>query len=82
MKNKQKGFIFPLLIVLVAALLFGGGVYFYNKNKKFEVSEITTFIATSTINTNLIETIKSNTKGNTYIDKNLVTNFLILRNLH
>jgi len=31
MKNKQKGFIAPLLITLVAILLIGGGVYVYSK---------------------------------------------------
>ena len=34
MKNSQKGFVIPLIIVIVALLVIGGGVYFYNiKNK-------------------------------------------------
>lgn len=34
MKNKQKGFIVPLLIGIVFLLLIGGGVYFYSQNNK------------------------------------------------
>lgn len=36
MKNSQKGFIVPLLLVIIAVLVVGGGVYVY-KNKKVEV---------------------------------------------
>ena len=32
MKNTQKGFIVPLLIVIIAVLVIGGGVYVYTKN--------------------------------------------------
>lgn len=35
MKNSQKGFIVPLLLVVIALLVVGGGVYVY-KNKKVE----------------------------------------------
>src|SRR3989344_4454648 len=35
MKNSQKGFIVPVLIVIIALLVIGGGVYVY-KNKKTE----------------------------------------------
>lgn len=35
MKNLQKGFIVPLLLVIIATLVVGGGVYIY-KNKKTE----------------------------------------------
>ncbi len=34
MKNTQKGFIVPLLLVLVAVLLVGGGVYVYTQKKQ------------------------------------------------
>lgn len=33
MKNSQKGFIFPLLIAIIAVLVIGGGVYYYSKSK-------------------------------------------------
>jgi hypothetical protein len=33
MKNSQKGFIAPLLIIIAAILLIGGGAYIYTKNK-------------------------------------------------
>jgi len=36
MKNLQKGFIVPVLLVIIALLVVGGGVYIY-KNKKVEV---------------------------------------------
>ena len=36
MKNSQKGFVVPLLIVIIAVLVVGGGIYVY-ENKKAEV---------------------------------------------
>jgi len=33
MKNKQRGFIVPILIALIALMAVGGGVYVYNQNK-------------------------------------------------
>ena len=39
MKNSKKGFIIPLLLVIIAVLVVGGGVYVY-KNKKAEVPAI------------------------------------------
>ncbi len=33
MKNKQHGFIIPLIIVIIAALAIGGGAYVYSHNK-------------------------------------------------
>ncbi len=39
MKNLQKGFIVPVLLVIIALLVVGGGVYVY-KNKKTEVPVI------------------------------------------
>ncbi len=35
MKNSQKGFLVPLLLVIIAVLVIGGGIYIYN-NKKAE----------------------------------------------
>lgn len=39
MKNSQKGFIVPVLLVIIALLVIGGGVYIY-KNKKAEVPAV------------------------------------------
>lgn len=39
MKNSQKGFIVPVLLVIIALLVVGGGVYVY-KNKKVEVPAV------------------------------------------
>jgi hypothetical protein len=33
MKNSQKGFLVPLLIIIIAVLAIGGGFYIYNKNQ-------------------------------------------------
>jgi len=51
MKNQQKGFIVPLLAVLVLILLIGGGLYLY-KNKKTELPIIST--DTEKVSTNQI----------------------------
>ena len=40
MKNKQKGFVVPLLIAIIALLIIGGGVYIY-ENKKAEAPALT-----------------------------------------
>lgn len=40
MKNSQKGFIVPVLLVVIALLVIGGGVYVY-KNKKVESTAVT-----------------------------------------
>ncbi len=39
MKNKQEGFIVPLLIAIIAVLVIGGVVYIYN-NKKAEIPAV------------------------------------------
>ena len=36
MKNKQKGFVVPLVIVMIAILAIGSSVYYY-KNKKVDL---------------------------------------------
>ena len=43
MKNSQKGFIVPVLLVVIALLVIGGGVYIY-ENKKTEVPAVNTEI--------------------------------------
>ena len=51
MKNSQKGFIAPLLLVLIAVLLIGGGAYVYTRNKSNNQSMVAgqTTQATSTV---------------------------------
>ena len=39
MKNSQKGFVVPLLLVIIAVLVIGGGVYVY-ENKKTEAPAV------------------------------------------
>ena len=43
MKNSQKGFIVPILLVIIALLVVGGGVYIY-KNKKTETPSVVNII--------------------------------------
>jgi hypothetical protein len=57
MKNKQKGFVVPLLIAIIALLVIGGGIYVY-ENKKAEVPIVpvnTDIQATNQIQQNAIQ---------------------------
>ena len=40
MKNYKKGFIIPLLIIIVTLLAVGGGIYTYSKNKSTNIQNI------------------------------------------
>lgn len=51
MKNSQKGFIVPVLLVIIAILVIGGGVYVYN-NKKVETPILPTGTEVQTTNQN------------------------------
>jgi hypothetical protein len=51
MKNSQKGFVIPLLIIIVAALIIGSGIYFYQKN----ISSIPPTVSVPTVSTTTIE---------------------------
>ena len=46
MKTSQKGFIAPLLIILIAVLIIGGGVYEYQKNKSQQIALLPIVTAT------------------------------------
>ena len=59
MKNSQQGFIVPVLLVIIALLVVGGGVYVY-KNKKVEVP---TVVDTGTQQSNQVQ--QTNTKTQT-----------------
>ena len=52
MKNKQEGFILPLVIIIIAALAIGGGVYYAKKAKQAQQAQE---------NTNVQATASSNT---------------------
>jgi hypothetical protein len=51
MKDSQKGFILPLLLVIIAILLIGGGTYVYTQNKRRNQSVVES-PTTQTIATN------------------------------
>ncbi|KKR53290.1 MAG: hypothetical protein UT90_C0011G0016 [Parcubacteria group bacterium GW2011_GWA1_40_21] len=61
MKNLQKGFIAPVLLVIIALLVVGGGVYVY-KNKKAEVPAV---VDTETRQSNQQQTNTQTTPVNT-----------------
>ena len=70
MKNKQKGFIVPLLSAFVVLLVIGGG-YFYVKNKNIQNKEISkNTVSTTTNETNDTSDWKtySNTEQNFQIE--------------
>jgi hypothetical protein len=60
MKQTQRGFIVPLVIIIIAALAVGGGVY-YSKNKNKSASAIPEVETVAASN----EVVKDNTAANT-----------------
>ena len=62
MKNSQKGFVIPLVIVVIALLAIGGGIYAYQKNTTQRV-QIGDTNATSTIDTVNWKTYKNTELG-------------------
>ncbi len=49
MKNKQKGFVVPLILVIVAMIAVGGGVYLYQENKVPENIELDKMSTTTSV---------------------------------
>lgn len=70
MKNSQKGFIVPVLLVIIALLVIGGGVYVY-ENKKTETSPV---VDTKPQQTNQVQPTNTQTTP-------VVTNQTILNSL-
>lgn len=70
MKNLQKGFIVPIILVIIALLAIGGGVYFY-KNKKIETPAV---VNTETQQTNT-QTPPVNTQTNNSPSQNNTSNW-------
>lgn len=60
MKNNQKGFIVPVLLVVIALLVIGGGVYIY-KNKKAEPVAVDTTTQTNNSNS-VVNSVPDNQK--------------------
>ncbi len=70
MKTKQKGFIIPLLIVVIAVVAIGGGTYVYSQNKKLKSNaEITTEVKTET-NAKTENTANQNSNSTTEVSSN------------
>lgn len=61
--NMKKGFIVPLVIVIIALLAIGGGAYVYTKNKSSKNSDSANTQATSTIQTADWKTYTNNEFG-------------------
>ncbi len=82
MSNLQRGFISPLLLALIAALLLGGGVYVYAHNKQANQSVVDASVqATSTAQTESIQSGQLPTAphilSNTYSDLTEYENALV-----
>lgn len=71
MKNSQKGFIVPLLLVIIAVLVVGGGVYIY-ENKKTETPAV---IDTTTQQPNQVQPTPTPVTSNQTILNILVTDW-------
>ncbi len=79
MENSQKGFVAPLLIVIIALLVIGGGFYIYKNtnsekcNKNLPFAEYNNCLNTTAVNENNIEICnKTSTSGAKY---SCITNF-------
>ncbi|MEK7650314.1 MAG: hypothetical protein AAB364_00335 [Patescibacteria group bacterium] len=68
-EQTQRGFIFPLVIVIVAALAIGGGVY-YSKQKQNANPASTETATTETTTTTETSTATSNTSDGTNVSNN------------
>jgi hypothetical protein len=62
MKNFQKGFVVPLLLVLVALLIIGGGVYLYTQKNQLS-SVALNEVATTTAQTGVINPVPAQTQS-------------------
>ncbi len=65
MKNTQKGFIMPVILILVALLVIGGGAYMYTQNKQGNQPEAVsqTTDTTSTVQTANLKTYTNSAFG-------------------
>jgi hypothetical protein len=73
MKNSQKGFIIPLVIVIVALLAVGGGTYIYTKDKDAAQTSVST-TATTNIQTST-DNSTTNTDWKLYSNAQLAISF-------
>lgn len=68
MKNNQKGFIIPIIIIIVAAVAVGGGIYAYNKSHNISETSIDT---TADSTTDVSHNQSSSTPASTTIGANV-----------
>lgn len=60
MKNKSKGFIVPLLILIIAVLAIGGGIYIYQQNQNQTNTQST--VAGTSSSTDAVQTTANTSK--------------------
>ncbi len=83
MKNSQKGFIVPLLSIIISLLVIIGGVYVYsqkNETVSEPIATVVTNVAAENENSTLsagITTTEEETKSLTTAQKNLVSDALV-----
>jgi hypothetical protein len=86
MKNQQKGFIVPLLVLIIAVLAIGGGAYVYTQNKEATQTPVsTTPTSTTTTSTHSpsassSSTVKAKVNSTTPTPTNSVEPSLTLTN--
>ncbi len=64
MKNIQKGFVVPFLIIIIVALAIGGGIYIYIHNKSAQVNNGVSLTASTTF-TDQLNTISTSNNSST-----------------
>ncbi len=64
MKNKQRGFIVPVLIAIIAVLVVGGGIYVYSQNNKSSNSEFNNNSVDQNVQDDNSSSVVSNTTAN------------------
>jgi hypothetical protein len=70
MKNSRKGFIVPLVIVIIALLAIGGGAYVYTHNKSADTTSVSTETSNQTMTTVQNNSNITSTPGQTAVKTN------------
>lgn len=77
MKNHQSGFIIPVLILIVAAIVIGGSAYVYTKNKSDHTVSVSTSTSTQTTSVAKSATTASSSATNWKVYTNNENHFSI-----
>jgi hypothetical protein len=78
MKNSQKGFIVPILIIIIAALVVGGGTYIYQKNKQIVPTKIEDTNTKYPVNATATTTVAATSSQKSSINNKVVHSIQLL----